>query len=247
MIRVLVWNEFVQENREGKEPILAVHPRGIHETIAGFLKDDALSVRVATLNMPECGLSERALAETDVLIWWAHVAHDQLPDEIAQRVQRHVLSGMGFIPLHSAHLCKPLRLLLGTSCTLSWRHDDVCRVWSTCPGHPIAQGVPAHIDLGEEEMYGEFFDIPTPESQVFVSWFAGGEVFRSGCAWTRGFGRIFYFGPGHETNAAYHNPHVQRILRNAVRWAAPTARREAIDCPNVTESPESIRLGRGKA
>ena len=248
MIRVTVWNENLQD-RMPELPSYAevhkVHPNGIHNTIADFLKtDEDFTVRTATMGMPECGLTEEVLAETDVLLWWSHMGHDQVSDEVAQRVQNHVLRGMGFIPLHSSHLCKPMKMLLGTSCTLQWRDGDVCRVWCTSPGHPIAEGVPAYIELDEEEMYGEFFDIPAPEAQVFISWFSGGEVFRAGNCWTRGLGKMFYFQPGHETNGAYHHPDIQRVIKNAVHWAAPTARRAAIDCPNATETPEMRRKAR---
>lgn len=266
MIRVTIWNEYIQERgdvlgpelfpgdseehaakrnqlRQNAEEIRRVHPRGIHETLKGFLSEDKeLEIKTVTMEMPECGLTEDVLRDTDVLLWWAHVGHDQVPDEVAERVRGHVLCGMGFIPLHSAHLCKPMTKLLGTSCTLQWRDGDVCRVWNTSPGHPIAQGLPASFELDEEEMYGEFFDIPKPDEQVFISWFSGGEVFRSGCAWTRGYGRMFYFQPGHETNTAYHNPYVQRVIKNAVHWAAPTTRRETIDCPHAGISAEAKRL-----
>lgn len=222
MIHVTVWNEYVQERGENNEDILKQHPGGIHETLkALFQEDGELRVRTATLDMPECGLTEDVLNETDVLVWWGHVAHEKLPDEIAERVMNHVLRGMGFIALHSAHLCKPLKRLLGTSCTLQWREGDRSRVWVTAPTHPIAQGIPAYIDLAEEEMYGEFFDIPAPDELVFVSWFQGGEVFRSGCCFHRGRGRIFYFQPGHETFPIYHQPEIQQVIKNAVQWAAP--------------------------
>ena len=58
---------------------------------------------------------------------------------------------------------------------------------------------------------------------MLVSWFAGGEVFRSGCCFNRGHGRIFYFRPGHETYPTYYDENVIRVITNAVRWCAPTA------------------------
>ena len=153
-----------------------------------------------------------------------------------------MLKGMGVIFLHSAHMCKPMRFLLGTSGTLRWREGDFCRVWNSCPSHPIAEGIPASFELEEEEMYGEFFDIPQPDDQVFISWFRGGEVFRSGCTWTRGLGRIFYFQPGHETNPSYTNPYVQKIIQNAVKWTAGNGtRREKLECIHAEKAPEELQ------
>jgi trehalose utilization protein len=151
------------------------------------------------------------------------MAHEEVQDEIVKRVQQRVLNGMGLIVLHSGHFSKIFRRLMGTSCALKWReHNDHERLWVVAPGHPIVQGIGEYIELEREEMYGEFFDIPQPETLVLVSWFSGGEVFRSGCCYTRGQGRVFYFRPGHETFPTYHHPQVQRILANAIRWAAPT-------------------------
>lgn len=261
MIRVTVWNEFVQEQmadkadqmfpgddqaemrsrlKEGARAIREIHQGAIHDTLKALLEEDTdITVRIATLEMEECGLSEEVLKETDVLVWWAHIAHDRVPDEIAERVREYVLKGMGFIALHSAHPSKPLQRLLGTSGSLQWREGDFCRVWNISPTHPIAQGIPASFELPEEEMYGEFFDIPKPDDVVFISWYRGGEVFRSGCTWTRGYGKVFYFQPGHETNKSYFNEHVRQIICNAVHWAKPAMRIDTLDCPNAKEPPES--------
>ena len=178
------------------------------------------------------------LEDTDVLVWWAHVAHDRVPDEIALRVKEYVNRGMGFIALHSAHPSKPMQYILGTSGTLQWREGDRARVWCTCPTHPIAKGIPASFELPSEEMYGEYFDIPKPDDLVFISWFAGGEVFRSGCTWTRGYGKIFYFQPGHETQRSYYVPEVRQIIKNAVRWANPVVRMPKLECPHAQVSAE---------
>ncbi len=241
MIRVTVWTEHVQETdgSDYAKRILEVYPGGLHEALKGiFAECDDMTVTTATMDMPEYGLSEALLDNTDVLVYWAHVAHERLPDEIAQRVRQHVLRGMGFVPLHSAHPSKPLQMLLGSSGSLCWRDDDFCRVWTIAPSHPIAQGIPPYFELPEEEMYGEPFDIAKPDEIVFLSWFRSGNVFRSGCTWTRGYGRIFYFQPGHETNRAYYDQNVRRILQNAVRWVAPLSRRGEISCPHVDETPE---------
>ena len=159
--------------------------------------------------------------------------HHLVPDHVVDRIQKAVLNGMGFIALHSAHVSKPLIRLLGTSCTLKWRDNDRERVWITSPSHPIAAGLPEYFELPQEEMYGEYFDIPTPDEVVFMGWFAGGELFRSGCTWRRGLGKIFYFQPGHEEYPIYYNEYVVKILKNAVRWAAPSKRIEGFICPNA--------------
>ena len=241
MLRVTVWNENIHDK---KDSVRAVYPDGIHGAVAAAVKElDDVKVDIATLDQPECGLPDDVLGNTDVLIWWGHVAHHEVPDELAWKVREHVNKGMGFIALHSAHLSKPFKLLMGTSCSLRWRDKEYERVWCVNPGHPIAEGIPPFFELEREEMYGEFFDIPHPESLVFLGWFRGGEVFRSGCCWTRGLGKGFYFQPGHETDNSLNNPHVRKIIRNAVRWAAPANRREKLDCPNPIPAEEMVRHG----
>lgn len=222
-IRVTVWNEYIHE-RELPE-IARVYPNGIHEAIGAFLsKEEDVFVRYATLDMPEQGVSEEVLSDTDVLIWWGHAAHEQLTDENARRVAEHVQRGMGFIALHSAHFCKPLRMLLGTTMTLKWKHGDKEKLFTVSPFHPIAEGIPEAFELEQEELYGEYFDIPKPDDVIFEGWFAGGAVFRSGVTFARGNGKIFYFQPGHEEYPVYYNPIIQKIIVNAVRWARPTCR-----------------------
>ncbi len=237
---VIVWNEFVHEREH--EAAKAVYPQGIHQVIAGFLKEDrTLDVGTAVLQEADHGLTEERLAGCDVLIWWGHMAHAQVDDAVVERVQRRVLEGMGLIVLHSGHFSKIFRRLMGTNCSLKWREaEEIERVWVLEPSHPIAAGLTDHFELPYEEMYGERFDIPAPETTVFVSWFEGGEVFRSGCCWTRGHGRIFYFRPGHETYPTYYDKNVQRVIANAVHWAAP--RVQIVDsCPNVPESLSPIK------
>lgn len=238
-LRITVWNEYRHE-LDADHQANKVYPEGIHAAIAAGLRQEAeFAVRTATLDEPEHGLAEAALAETDVLLWWGHMAHGEVRDEVVARVHARVLDGMGLIVLHSGHFSKIFKRLMGTSCDLKWREaDDNERVWVVEPGHPIAAGLPECLELGPEEMYGERFDIPAPETLVFVSWFTGGEVFRSGCCYTRGRGKIFYFRPGHETYPTYYQPEVQRVIANAVRWAAP------IDRPSLAfgHRPEPIEL-----
>lgn len=225
-MKVTVWNEFLHEKTD--PAVTALYPGGIHGQIASFLQADGVEVRTATLDEADCGLTEAVLADTDVLVWWGHMGHGKVPDAIVDRVQRHVLGGMGLVALHSAHFSKIFKRLMGTACTLKWRNDERERLWTVLPNHPIAAGVDETFVLECEEMYGEPFDIPTPDEVVFIGWFRGGEVFRSGCTWTRGNGKVFYFQPGHETNTAFHDKNVQRILQNAVRWACPLQKNVAL-------------------
>ena len=222
MTRVTVWNEHRQERSD--PPVRAIYPDGIHGAIAAGLTDAGFDVRTATLDEPEHGLTDAVLAETDVLTWWGHVAHPEVDDAIVDRVQRRVLDGMGLIVLHSGHYSKIFRRLMGTTCALKWREaDERERLWIVDPGHPIAEGLGEWFDIDREEMYGEHFDVPAPDRLVLVSWFQGGEVFRSGCCFRRGCGRIFYFRPGHQTYPTYHQPQIQQLIGNAVRWATPVA------------------------
>ncbi|MBO0985789.1 ThuA domain-containing protein [Rathayibacter sp. SD072] len=224
-VEVLVWNEFRHETR-GDETVMKHYPEGIHRVIADGLAEslgDQVAVRTATLPEPEHGLSEEALARTDVLLWWGHIAHGEVSDEVVQRVLRHVQEGMGILVLHSGHYSKIFQVLMGTTCSLKWRNDqDRELVWTIAPTHPIAQGVPSPIVIPQQEMYGEYFDIPVPEETVFLSTFTGGEVFRSGVTYTRGLGKVFYFSPGDQDYPVYHHPDIKRVLANAVRWARPT-------------------------
>ena len=235
MVRVTVWGENVHEGRD--ESVRAIYPEGMHATIASGLIDilgDEVQVRTATLDQPEHGLTEAILAETDVLTWWGHIAHDDVQDEIVARVHDAVVGGMGLLALHSAHYSKILKRLLGTSCSLRWRNDGERELVCTVnPAHPIAQGVPHPIVIDAQEMYGEHFDIPEPDELVFISSFAGGEVFRGGCCFTRGAGRIFYFSPGDQEYPVYHHPDIKRVLANAVQWAAPRTRGPVPDAPNA--------------
>lgn len=220
-IRVTIWNEFVHERQN--PTVAAIYPKGIHGLLAEVLgKNDDFVIRTATLDEPEQGVSQAILDETDVLLWWGHAAHDQVLDETVTRVQQRVLAGMGLIVLHSGHWSKLFKRLMGTSCALCWREaGERERVWVVNPGHPIAAGLGDCIEIEQSEMYGEPFGIPTPDELIFVSWFQGGEVFRSGATWTRGSGRIFYFSPGHEVYPIYHHPDVQRVIANGIRWARP--------------------------
>lgn len=232
MIRVTVWNEYRHEKHA--EHVRAVYPNGMHAVIGEFLgKEEDMEVTLAALDDPDCGLPPEVLGNTDVLIWWGHGWHGDVPDDLVERIHERVMMGMGFLALHSAHHSKIFKKLMGTSCNLSWRNGARERVWCVNPTHPIAEGVPAHFEVPKEEMYGEFFDIPEPEELIFIGWFDGGEVFRSGCTYTRGYGRIFYFQPGHEEYPTFYIPEVQTVIKNAVRWVKPRRWAEKLECPCV--------------
>lgn len=227
-MKVTIWNENLHEQSNSR--VTELYPGGIHGYLKTVLECDDIEVRTATLDMPEHGLTEEVLADTDVLLWWGHMGHARVSDEIVDRVQKAVLGGMGLVVLHSGHHSKIFRRLMGTTCNLKWRDGARERVWIVKPNHPIAKGVEDGFLLEEEEMYGEAFDIPNPDEVVFIGWFNGGEVFRSGCTFTRGNGKIFYFQPGHETNASYQNKNVQQVIKNAVRWACPPEKIGIIEC-----------------
>ena len=238
MINVTIWNEGRHEIES--DEVRAVYPNGIHNCIKDFLGvNDDLNVRTAVLDDADNGLPDDVLESTDVLLWWGHMAHECVPDELVEKVYNRVMRGMGFIALHSAHFSKPFKRLMGTTCSLKWRDGDRERLWCTAPSHPIAKGLPESFVIPVEEMYGERFDIPTPDEIVFMGWFKGGEVFRSGCCWNRGLGKVFYFQPGHESNPTYHIPEIQKIITNAVYWAAPEKVVPEIECPWVPSLEES--------
>ena len=241
-IRVTAWGENVHEQKN--QIVAGIYPDGMHNCIAAGLREDAaLEVQTATLQEPEHGLTSKGLAQTDVLFWWGHAAHREVQDEIVERVVRRVWEGMGLVVLHSAHYSKVFQRLMGTSCSLTWREaGERERLWVCNPGHPIARGIDRFIELENTEMYGEPFAIPTPDEVVFLSWFEGGEVFRSGCTWKRGNGNIFYFRPGHETYPIYFHPTIRQVLRNAAHWAAPRGQLWLDSCPNIPVSAAREKL-----
>jgi len=232
-IKTIVWGENVHE--QTNETVAELYPNGMHRCIADALNSSSgITASTATLQDEEHGLPQSRLADTDVLLWWGHAAHGDVSDAVAERVVEHVWSGMGLILLHSSHFSKVFKRLMGTACNLTWREaGERERLWVTSRNHPIAQGLPDYFELEQEEMYGEPFSVPEPLETVFVSWFQGGEVFRSGLTYKRGAGNVFYFRPGHETYPTYHDSNVHTVLRNAVHWAYnPQAR-----ISNVTDAP----------
>jgi len=220
-VRVTVWNEYIHEVE--KEAIGKLYPKGIHGCIADFLEKAGMDVRTATLREPEHGLTDEVLNNTDVLVWWAHIAHPEVADEIVDRVYARVLDGMGLIVLHSGHGSKLFKKICGTNTgALKWREVGEKEIlWVVDPSHPIVDGVPEKIIVPQEEMYGEYFGIPAPDELLFVSWFEGGEVCRSGFCYHREKGKVFYFRPGHESFGTFYIPEIQKVIINAVKWAAP--------------------------
>lgn len=221
-IRVTVWNEFRHEqdpNHEARN----VYPDGIHSVIAGFLNEAGYDASTATLDEPEHGLTQDVIDATDVFVWWGHMAHHEVDDVVVEKVKQRVLAGAGLIVLHSGHFSKIFKSLMGTTCNLKWREaNEKERLWVVNPAHPIVEGIGEYFELEHEEMYGEHFDIPQPDELILVSWFSGGEVFRSGATFSRGAGKIFYFRPGHETHPTYFDANVQKVIVNGVKWAAPS-------------------------
>lgn len=231
MLKVTIYNEGLHE-KQSKE-VAAVYPEGIHGRLKKALSDE-FEVRTFTLDTVN-EITEEVLNDTDVMLWWGHMAHGDVPDEVAVRVRDAVHGGMGLVVLHSGHHSKPFKLLMGTKCNLTWRENgDFERVWNIKPGHPITQGIDRFIYLEHEEAYGEPFGIPEPDELVFIGSYEGGEVFRSGCCYRRELGKIFYFQPGHETYPTYYNEEVIKVIKNAVNWAySPYRDVKGIDCFHV--------------
>lgn len=224
-IRVTIWNEFRHEQEV--PAIRELYPEGIHGAIKAGIAAADLEIRTATLDQPDHGLSDEVIQSTDVLIWWGHCAHREVRDEIVAKVLKRIQEGMGLIVLHSGHFSKIFKAVTGCSCALKWREvAEKERLWNIAPTHPITQGIGEYFELPHEEMYGERFDVPPEAEIIFLSWFEGGEVFRSGLTLQRGYGKVFYFQPGHETFPIYHDANILKVIGNAVRWANPVFFRE---------------------
>lgn len=235
-INVTIWNEYRHEKSD--ENVAKLYPNGLHAAIGEFLsKNDDMKITLAALDDPDQGLPDEVLNNTDVLLWWGHMNHGEVKDDLVDRIRQRVYVGvMGFIALHSAHHSKPFRAIVGTTGNLLWGDNQKEIIWNIMPSHPIAAGIPAHFELPEEELYAEPFQIPQPDAHIFEGWYEHGYVFRTGCTFLRGAGRVFYFQPGHETCPSFYDANVQRIITNGVRWAAPNDFGYEIEsgCPYVT-------------
>lgn len=233
-MKVRIWNEFFEER---VYPTVSRHyPDGIHVALADALASLDAEISCATQDEAEHGLPHEILDETDVLLWWAHLTHEQVSDDVVERIHQRVLDGMGLVILHSGIGSKVAQRVLGTSCSgTGWRHGDAELLWTVDPQHPIARGVPVPVVIPEGEMYGEPLDIPVPDELVFLSSYSGGEVLRSGALWHRGLGRVAFFAPGHEESPIYYQPEIRHILRNVTLWAG---KREIPGSPQNVPSRE---------
>ena len=235
-INVTIWNEYRHEKSD--ENVAKLYPNGLHAAIGEFLsKNDDMKITLAALDDPDQGLPDEVLNNTDVLLWWGHMNHGEVKDDLVERIRQRVyVGGMGFIALHSAHHSKPFRAIVGTTGNLLWGDNQKEIIWNIMPSHPIAAGIPSHFELPEEELYAEPFQIPQPDAHIFEGWYEHGYVFRTGSTFLRGAGRVFYFQPGHETCPSLYDANVQRIITNGVRWAAPNDFGYEIEsgCPYVT-------------
>ena len=241
-INVVVWSEYRHERKPGAAQ--NTYPNGLHAAIKAFLDvQEDMEVSLAALDDPDQGLPDERLENTDVLIWWGHMAHNDVPDTLADKIRDRVYTGkMGFIALHSGHKSKPFMKIVGTNGNLSWGRNQKEVVWNLLPAHPITAGIPDHFTLDEEELYSEPFFIPQPDELIFGSWFEDGNIFRSGACFRRGAGKVFYFQPGHETCPSYYHPYVQTVITNAVRWAKPAAIGFAVSekCPHLLTRSDII-------
>ncbi|MDR1569463.1 MAG: ThuA domain-containing protein [Oscillospiraceae bacterium] len=227
-IRVTI---FCEHNQDRREPVKSVYPDGIHGALAAaFPEDESFAVTIATQDMPEHGLTEEVLSNTDTLVWWSHLDNPIFDDAVAKRVCRHVVGrGMGFLVLHSSTFSKPWQWIMGIAYDAGlWGRfrtmpkGEKERLWLVNPGHPIADGIGPYVEIPRDEMYGEPMLIPEPDQTIFLGWWEGGEANRAGCVFFRGRGKIFMFTPGHEAFPIFYQPEIQKILRNAARYLAPS-------------------------
>ena len=241
-LRVTVWSEVIDPVLEPRA--VTYYPDDINVYLAEFLSiEHDFEVRTANLRQKENGLSQEILNDTDVLVWWSHLYDDQVSDETAQRVAETVLNGMGILFLHASLGSKPAKILLGTnSNTGKYREiGEKEKIWVVDRSHPVVDGMEKeYIEIPASEMYGEPYGIPTPDDIVFISWFEGGEVLRSGVDWKKGAGKVFFFAPGHEEFPVYYHSEIQKAVKNIVRWLKPVKGPE-ITFQGEVESLEIIK------
>ena len=214
-VKALVWSEFT----EPKD----VYPKGIHGDIAAHLNAGGeVEAKVVQLADPDQGVSDADLEWADVLLWWGHKHHGKVTDETIGRIVKAVKEGgMGYFAIHSAHYSRGLIALLEDKCGLGGVGDGGAETVSVvAPDHPIAKGVKDFV-IPRVEYFIEPFTVPEPEAVVFRSTYEKTDGwFRTGCCWTVGKGRVFYFRPGHETYPIIRQPEVQKCIYNGALWAA---------------------------
>lgn len=222
-MKILIYNEGRDERL--KPEVLEVYPDGIGAVLKDVVSSIPGAEILGIISMYDMGTMEemdKLLAITDVLVFWSHGGNSMFPDDIATLIQNHVLRGMGFVVLHSAIGSKPFKALMGTTCSIHYRHDDFERLTCCNPQHPIAAGLPLHIELEKEESYGEYIDVPKPDDIIYLGWFDSGEVCRSVMTWHRGYGKVVFLQPGHETNPSYYDQHIRKLICNSCIWSART-------------------------
>lgn len=225
-IRVTVWSEGIDAELEPRA--IALYPDDINTYLAGFLKGNAdFEVRCRDISQPENGMGQDIIDGTDVLLWWSHLYDDQVSDEVVDRIVDAVLDGkMNLALLHAGIHSKIGTKLLGKNSTTGKYREvgEMERMWVIDRGHPVVAGLEKeYLEFPDSEMYGEPYGMPTPDEIVFISWFEGGEVLRSGVSWHKGAGRVFYLAPGHEEFPVYANPELQKVMANMIRWLRPVA------------------------
>jgi trehalose utilization protein len=222
MRTVVVWSEGTAPKNVYPNDINAAIAEGLKKSLTGW------DVVVANLSDADQGLPDGLLAKCDVLIWWGHKKHKDVKDELVGKIVKRVKDeGMGFIALHSSHFAKPNKALMGTPCSWGAYKGDstTCTVKVKDARHPIAEGLPAEFTFKHEERYSDPYAVPPPKSLVFGGFHKvkDGSVDNAamGLAWDIGKAKFFYFQPGHETNPVFLDPNVQKLMANAVKWAAP--------------------------
>ena len=220
-LRVTIWNEYRHEKTDAAAK--EIYPNGLHAVIGEYLTAQGdMEVTLAALDDPEQGLPEEVLNNTDVLVWWGHMAHAEVDDALVERIRKRVYLGqMGLVTLHSGHHSKVFRSIIGTTGHLSWGREQKEIVWCVNPTHPIAAGIPDHFLIESEELYAEPFFVGEPDETVFTSWFEDGFVLRSGMVFKRAAGKIFYFQPGHELCRSFYNENVLKVIHNGIHYVKP--------------------------
>jgi trehalose utilization protein len=214
-LRVRIWCE-------GTAP-KSTYPDEIDGALADQLgRVPGLSVTKARLSDPDAGLSDADLDATDVLTWWGHVRHEEVPDDRAMAVVKRVREGrLGFVALYASCGSKPFKQMMSMTCEPgSWREDGRPEFVSVrTPGHPIARGI-TPFTIRKTDMFAEPFAVPPPETVVFVSSWEKGETLRSGLTWTIGSGRVAYLRTGPENFPVLFHPSIRQAVLNSVNWVA---------------------------